>query len=85
MANGPNLDEVESSLLSHTAKDGDTQLLMKGVLVMIQNQKSLPCKEHKAALEGHDAQIYSLKKIVWKWMGAIGAIGTIVGLAVAFL
>ncbi len=81
MGNGDNLDALAAELLSHSAKDDDTQLLMKGMSMIVQNQKSLPC-------EGHEKAIRSLKKFHYKALGAIAAIAAVasgIGLLIAFI
>jgi len=67
MANGDNLEGLASELLTHNAKDEDTQLLMKGMSMIVQSQRSLPCKDRGEQLE-------QVKKFQWKAMGAVAAL-----------
>jgi len=61
MPNG-GLDGVENQLLEHNSEDPETNLMMKGQLLIIHKLKSLPCTAHKNLIEENT-------KARWKLLG----------------
>ena len=85
MANGDGLDKVEEALLNHTAKDEDTQMLMKGVLAIVQSQKNLPCKSVSKTVSDNVVAIKKNSDRIMYWSGALAVVGIVIGLLSAYL